>query len=124
MKLAKITAGGQTDGGVVAVGVTLPVGVEVGVEVGVILPVDVGVGVEVNVEVAVIVPVDVGVKVGVMVPVEVAVGVDVEVDVMVGATFRLRKTTIVCEDAVPSTIVTIALPPLRFLLISRFAGMV
>jgi hypothetical protein len=122
LKLAKITAGGQTDGGVVAVGVTLPVGVEVGVEVGVILPVDVGVGVEVNVEVAVIVPVDVGVKVGVMVPVEVAV--DVEVDVMVGATFRLRKTTIVCEAAVPSTIVTVALLAVRFLLIRRLAGIV
>ena len=85
-------------------GVTLPVGVEVGVEVGV------------DVEVAVIVPVDVVV----IVPVDVEVDVGVAVD----GTARLRKTTIVCEEAVPSTIVTFALPPLRFLLIRRPAGIV
>jgi hypothetical protein len=88
------------------------------VNVGVILPVDVGVGVAVNVDVAVMIPVDVGVAV------DVAVEVGVDVGVWVDSTLRFTKTTIVCEADVPSTMVTTALPPLRFLLINRFAGIV
>src|SRR5829696_9258484 len=114
------------------------VGVPVGVKVGVTLPVDVGVAVRlpvgVGVKVGVTLPVDVGVKVGVTLPVDVGVGVAVKLPVGVGVCdgvivaldviARLRKTTIVCEEAVPSTIVTVALPPLRFLLIKRLEGIV
>ena len=93
--------------GVEVGGVMVPVGVEVG---GVIVPVRVGVG-------GVIVPEGVGVA-GVIVPVGVLDGVTVCVS------DRLRKTTIVCEEAFPCTIVTTALPALIFLLIKRLAGIV
>jgi hypothetical protein len=106
-----MTVGGQTLGGVVAVGVTLPVGVAVAVEVAVFVAVG---GVDVVVAVAV------GVEV---VDVVVAVAVDVGVEVL-GVSARLRKITIVWEAAVPSTILTRAVPALRFLLSSRSAGMV
>ncbi len=90
-------------GGVVAVGVTLPVAVAVGVAVcvavGVILPV------------------------GVAVDVWVEVGVNVGVKVLV-VSARLRKITMVCEAAAPSTILTLAVPALRFLLSNRSAGIV
>ena len=110
-------------------GVILPVGVKVGiipVDVGVAARKPVGVGVKVGVtlpvDVGVTLPVDVGVGVAVKLPVGVGVceGVIVALDVIA----RLRKTTIVCEEAVPSTIVTVALPSLRFLLIRRPAGIV
>jgi hypothetical protein len=92
-------------GGVVAVGVTLPVAVAVGVDVAVF------------------------VAVGVILPVGVAVDVAVKVDVNVGVkvpvvSARLRKMTMVCEAAVPSTILTLAVPALRFLLSNRSAGIV
>ena len=106
LKFAVIIVGGHTGG------VTVPVGVKVGVDV--IVPVEVGVGVNVDVEVIV--------EVGVVLPA--AVGVAVDVGVAVEVTARLRKTTIVCEEAVPSTMVTIALPPPRFLLTKRPAGIV
>jgi len=102
------------------------VGVAVGVDVkvAVILPVDVGVAVGVDVKVAVTLPVDVGVAVGVDV-----LGVHEDVGVRVGVnepfvTDRLRKITIVCEAASPSTILILALPALRSLLINRSAGIV
>jgi hypothetical protein len=93
--------------GVGVAGVIVPVGVEVA---GVIVPV----GVDVP---GVIVPVGVGVG-GVIVPVGVFVGVVVCVSAW------LRKTTIVCEEAYPCTIVTVALRVLRSSLIKRFGGMV
>jgi len=106
----------------VDVAVCVAVGEAVEVEVGVMLPVGVDGrkvegGVDVNVG-GVPLVVGVGVEVAVIVP------VDVEVGVAVDGTARLRKTTIVCEEAVPSTIVTVALPSLRFLLIRRPAGIV
>jgi hypothetical protein len=109
--LAVIVAGGQTGGVIVPVGV--------GENVGVTLPVGVGVKVAVG---GVTVPVGVSVKVGVAV----AVGVLVAVGVSVGVTEseRLRNTTIVWDAAVPSTILTVALPPIRSLLINRLAGIV
>src|SRR5215207_3788883 len=147
LKSAATTVGVQTSGVPVTVGVKVGVGgvpVTVGVNVGGVpvtvgvnvavasVPVGVGVGgvivpVGVNVEVA-RVPVDVGVE-GVMVPVGVGVaGVIVPVGVLDGVTVcvsdRLRKTTIVCEDAFPCTIFTVAEPSSKFLLIKRFAGMV
>jgi hypothetical protein len=80
--------------GVFVIGVGEPVGVLVGVFVGVfVIGVREPVGVEVGVSVAVV---DVGVLVGVF------VGVEVE------PVFWLRKTTIVCDAAYPSTIVTVA----------------
>lgn len=100
----------------VNVAVALPVGVAV--KVGVTLPV--GVPVPVAVKVGVALPVGVAVFVAVCEPV--AVGVAVDVDVVVVE--RLRKITIVCEIAVPSTILTVATPRLRSLLINRSAGMV
>src|SRR5215207_61227 len=136
LKSAATTVGVQTGGVPVTVGVKVGVGgvpVTVGVNVGGVpvtvvvnvavasVPVGVGVGgvivpVGVNVEVA-RVPVDVGVA-GVIVPVGVLDGVTVCVS------DRLRKTTIVCEDAFPCTIFTVAEPSSKFLLIKRFAGMV
>ena len=64
--------------------------------------------------------------VGVILPVGVLVAVAVEVDVgvTVMVVARLRKMTIVCEAAVPSTILIRALPLLRSLLINRSAGIV
>ena len=105
--------------------VPVDVGVKVGVEVR--LPVGVGVKLEVGV-----VPVEVGVNVGVEVRLPVTVGVKLEIDVVdveVGVaepviTARLRKMTIVCDAAVPSTILTVTSPPTRSLLINRSAGMV
>jgi len=114
----------------VDVAVCVAVGEAVEVEVGVMLPVGVDGrkvegGVDVNVGgVPLVVGVGVNVEVGVGVEVAVIVPVDVEVGVAVDGTARLRKTTIVCEEAVPSTIVTVALPSLRFLLIRRPAGIV
>ena len=133
-KFAVTTTGVHTCGVVLPVGVdvggvTVPVGVDVA---GVIVPVGVDVGgvtVPVGVAVAgVMVPVGVGVG-GVIVPVGVDVaGVIVPVGVFVGVTVcvsdRLRKTTIVWVDALPCTMVTLALRALRFLLIKRFAGIV
>ena len=87
-------------------------------KVGVTLPVGVAVAVKVGVKVGVILPVEVAVAV------EVAVKVGVEVNVGVTETARFRKITIVCEAAVPSTILRLALPAARFLLINRSAGMV
>ena len=100
----------------VKVAVALPVGVAV--KVGVTLPVDVAVKVGVALPVGVLVAV--AVNVAVCEPV--AVGVAVAVDVVVVE--RLRKITIVCEIAAPSTIRTVATPRLRSLLINRSAGMV
>jgi hypothetical protein len=83
------------------------------------------VGVRLPVGVLVAVAVEVGVDVvGVMLPVAVEVAVDVNVGVAVMLVARLRKMTIVCEAAVPSTILICALPPLRSLLINRSAGIV
>jgi len=108
-------------------GVIVPVGVKVGVAS---VPVDVGVGgvivpVGVKVDVA-SVPVGVGVG-GVIVPVGVKVdvaSVPVGVGVAVWPPARLRKMTIVCEAAFPCTIVTLAMPALRFVLIKRSDGIV
>src|SRR5687767_8753802 len=114
-----VAVGGVTVPVIVGVaGVMVPVGVKVA---GVIVPVGVEVGgviVPVGVEVAgVIVPVGVEVA-GVIVPVGVCVGVPACVSA------RLRKTTIVCEEAFPCTIVMVALRALIFLLSRRFAGIV
>src|SRR5687768_14226866 len=104
----------------------LPVGVAV--NVGVTVPVDVGVkvcdevgGVPVTVGAGVAVEISVG---GVPVAVRLAVGVSVGVLVPLEGIARLRKTMMVCEATAPSTIDTVAFPPLRFLLINRFAGIV
>src|SRR5689334_20917434 len=115
LKSAVVVMGGQ---------VRVPVGV--GVKVAVTLPVDVGVAVGVDVKVAVILPVAVGVGVKVEVagvPVEVGVGVQVGVNEPF-VTDLLRKITIVWEAASPSTILILALPALRSLLINRSAGIV
>jgi hypothetical protein len=122
--LADITTGGQTGGGVVPVGVGVKVGVRlpvgVAVKVGVKVCVEVG-SVPVTVGVGVAVEVSVG---GVPVAVRLAVGVRVGVLVPLEGIARLRKTMMVCEATAPSTIDTVAFPPLRFLLINRFAGIV
>ena len=127
LKSAVVVMGGQVRVPV-GVGVLVNVGVAVGVDVkvAVTLPVDVGVAVGVDVKVAVILPVAVGVGVKVEVagvPVEVGVGVQVGVNEPF-VTDRLRKITIVWEAASPSTILILALPALRSLLINRSAGIV
>ena len=99
-----------------------------GVKVGVMLPVGVLVGVAVRepVAVGVMLPVAVAVLVAVREPVAVGVAVNVGVGVNVEETDteRFRKMTIVWEIAVPSIILTVAVPAARFLLINRSAGMV